>query len=281
MTLRIPTSIRSISLRDPRIFQIIFLGCFLVFGIGFLGWKAEWKNYLAIFLAAGFTQFIWIKITGIGFSSFKSSLITTLGLCLLLKSGNPIYLALAAALAISSKFLIRVNGKHLFNPGNFGIVVSILLTHQTWISPGQWGSDIILLIFFGAAGLMMLFRISRLETGITFLLVYFILLVARNVWYLGWDMEVVWHKFTNGSLLLFAFFMITDPMTIPNHRIGRIIWSAVVAIISFYLSANNYIHTAAIWVLFFASPVSVLIDKILPAIKYQWIKNPAKPNLIN
>ena len=47
---------------------------------------------------------------------------------------------LAAVVTIAGKFLIRVNGKHIFNPTNGGIVAMLLLTNQVWVSPGQWGA---------------------------------------------------------------------------------------------------------------------------------------------
>ena len=50
----------------------------------------------------------------------------------------------AAALAIGSKFILRVRGKHLFNPANFGVGAALLVLPGTWISPGQWGSDVAL-----------------------------------------------------------------------------------------------------------------------------------------
>ena len=52
---------------------------------------------------------------------------------------------LASFIAIGSKFLLKYNGKHIFNPANIGIIATILITKNAWISPGQWGSNIILL----------------------------------------------------------------------------------------------------------------------------------------
>jgi Na+-transporting NADH:ubiquinone oxidoreductase subunit NqrB len=259
--------------KDPRFFQLFFLGSFLTYGIFALGWYAEVSKYFIVFSFAILIQSIGIWVIGLPVSSIRSALITSLGLCLLLKSSELWVLALASILAISSKFLIRIGNKHIFNPANFGIIATILLTGRSWISPGQWGSDIILLLFFGAAGFMILLRISRLETGITFFITYFLLLVGWNVWYLGWEFNVVIHKITNGSLLLFTFFMITDPMTIPNGKKARIIWAILIAITSFGATVYFQVYTAPIWVLFFYTPVTVLFDKVWPEIKFQWMPN--------
>jgi Na+-transporting NADH:ubiquinone oxidoreductase subunit NqrB len=184
--------------------------------------------------------------------------------------------ALAACIGILSKFLIRFKQKHLFNPANIGIVFAILLTGQAWVSPGQWGNQSTIVFFMAAAGLMVLLRVGRIDTSLVFLFSYFALVYARDVLYLGWDIDVVWHKMSNGTLLLFTFFMITDPMTIPNHRKSRVIWAILLATLVFVFSAQFYVHTSAIWVLFFISPFTPLFDKLFVAGKYEWNANPTK-----
>ncbi|MFT4522622.1 MAG: Na+-transporting NADH:ubiquinone oxidoreductase subunit NqrB [Bacteroidia bacterium] len=270
-------------LRDPRYFQIVFLSTFLLFGVYSLGWKANWTMYLVTIATSLGTQIVLEKWYKRPKSSIKSALITSLGLCLLLKSDAHWVMALAAFAAIGGKFWFRYNGKHLFNPANFGIIATILLTNQAWISPGQWGSAPVLTFFFLGAGLMILLKISRLETAITFLAVFGLLLISRMVWYQGWEYGVVFHKLTNGSLLLFTFFMITDPMTIPNGSKARIIWAALLAIISFVATSWFFLHTAAIWVLFLFTPLTVVLDQVLKSKKYEWpeikIRRSSQPSL--
>lgn len=257
-------------LRDPRYFQIIYLFSFLVFGIFYLGWEANLIKYTVVISTALLTQFVALRITGKSLGSLKSALITALGLCLLLNADEVWVFALAAMLAIGSKFLIRFHNKHLFNPANFGIVSAIVLTGEAWVSPGQWGSNAMLVYFIGAAGLMVLLNVGRIDTSLVFIGTYAALLIGRDVLYLGWEPEVVGHKLMNGSLLLFTFFMITDPMTIPNHRRGRIIWASLMAVAVFLVSTRMYVHTAAIWVLFFITPVTVLLDKVFVFRKFEW-----------
>jgi len=257
-------------LSDPRYFQILFLSGFLAYGVFNLNWSIETTNFIILISTCLLVQTIGIFMLNLPWHSLRSALITSLGLCLLFKAGDPSYYILAGILAIGSKFILRFKGKHIFNPANFGLVVPILLTNQTWISPGQWGSSLTMLIFFGAAGLMILLKISRLETGITFLLVFFLLLLAKDFLYAGWNFEVVIHKMTNGALLLFAFFMITDPMTIPNNKRIRIIWAAVLSIVAFGIGNIYYLHTAAIWLLFIGAPIVPLLDYLFPASKFKW-----------
>lgn len=258
--------------RDARHFQILYLGFFLIIGIATLGWDLEGWNFIAIISAALITQAICIQLTTKNWHSLKSGMITALGLCLLLKANSPWVLALAATAAISAKFLIRYKNKHVFNPANFGIIIAILLTGDAWISPGQWGSASILFFLIGALGLIVLLKVGRLDISLTFLLTFFLFEYLRTVVYLGWEWDVLLHKFTNGSFLLFTFFMITDPVTTPNSPKARIIWAIMLAALSFSLTSWFYIHTAPIWALFFISPITVILDRKLKGKRFQWFE---------
>lgn len=257
---------------DARHMQILYLSIFLYYGINELSWEVSTLQIVSVIGSAVGTQMIWTKITGGKYNSWKSALITALGLCLLLKSTSLLTLILAAVLAISSKFVIRIKNKHLFNPANFGIIISILVFQDAWISPGQWGSSALFLFALSVLGGIILFKIGRLETSIVFLGSLFLMEYFRTVVYQGWEMDVLFHKFSSGTLLLFAFFMITDPMTIPNARKSRVIWSLILAGATFFLTNWVQIYTAPIWILFFMTPLTVLLDKVFPQTKFEWIK---------
>ena len=56
------------------------------------------------------------------------------------------------------------------------------------------------------------------------------------------------HMVTNGALLLFTFFMITDPMTTPNHAKARIAWAVMVGLLTFALNHLFILNSGApIW----------------------------------
>ena len=115
------------SLQDARNIQIIYLSLFLVYGISRLQWDISPLKVLLLLGSVIVTQAIWILIVKVSFKSLKSALITGLGLSILLQTGSDLTLIVAGVLAISSKFIIRVNNKHLFNPANFGIIAGIFL----------------------------------------------------------------------------------------------------------------------------------------------------------
>ena len=73
----------------------------------------------------------------------RSTLISGLSLCLLLRSDSLWLAAATTFVAVLSKFILRIGTKHLFNPPNFGLVCMIGLSDRLWVSPGQWGNDVI------------------------------------------------------------------------------------------------------------------------------------------
>ncbi|MBL7943919.1 MAG: DUF2330 domain-containing protein, partial [Flavobacteriales bacterium] len=255
---------------DGRHFQVVSQVIFLSYGISYLGWDAEWLNFTFAFAGTLLIQLLAIRWAGYPSHSVKSALITSLGLSLLLKANHPILFLFAAVLAISQKFLFRYNGKHFWNPANFGIVMVIWLSGEAWISPGQWGSSALLIFIIGTGGLAVLSRIKRLDTGLCFILTFAVLEYARTVVYLGWGHDVWLHKLSSGSLWLFSLFMITDPMTSPDNRYVRRLWAMAVAGIAFYMANFHFINAAPFWVLFFATPAVPLLDRWFAKQRFSW-----------
>lgn len=202
-------------------------------------------------------------------SSLLSALITSLGLSLLLRADHHSTIAIAAAIAILSKFLLRMRGKHLFNPANFGIIAALLLTPDAWVSPGQWGTESWYALLFFCTGGLVLNRVGRWDTSVAFFCTYAGLEAGRNLW-LGWTWDVWVHRLMSGSLLLFALFMITDPRTIPNARSGRILWAIAIALLTFGLRNLFFLPTALFWALFALAPLGWLLDVWLPADRFAW-----------
>ena len=176
---------------------------------------------------------------------------------------------IAGAASILSKFLFRYRGKHFFNPSNFGIILVLLLTSDAWVSPGQWGNEVWLVLLFFATGGMVVSKVGRWDTTGAFLGGYILLEFARNQW-LGWTPDVFVHKMMSGSLLLFSFFMITDPRAIPDRRIARILWSLCVAVLTYVLRNHYFLPTAPFWALFVLSPFTIVFDRIFPAKRFEW-----------
>ncbi len=261
---------------DARNWQIIFLGSFLLFGIWQLNWSDEMNRFPIYLISCVLTQGLAIYFLKQPLHSLKSALITTFGLTLLLKTNHEVYAALAGILAVGSKFIFRYKSKHFFNPANFGIIATLLLFNATWTAPGQWGSSALLLIMLGSAGLLVVLRAQRSDTGFMFIGTYLLLDIARIIVYQKWDWDVLLHKYCNGSLILFTFFMITDPKSTPNHSLARLIWAASVAALTFYLQSFVQVYTAPIWALFLLSPFTLIFDYMFTAPKFDWLAGQVK-----
>jgi Na+-transporting NADH:ubiquinone oxidoreductase subunit NqrB len=256
--------------QDARIYQILFLSLFLLVGIVTRDWTLHFSMIATAIVTCLSLQWFMSQVTELSFlKTFPSALITSLGLSVLLRTDHYETIVLACSAAILSKFLIRVGDKHLFNPGNFGIVTALLLTSDAWVSPGQWGEEGWYVLLFLATGGLVLQRVGRLDTTIAFLATYGALEAIRNL-YLGWTWDVWGHRLMSGSLLMFSLFMITDPRTIPNSQIGRVIWAMAIASLTFILRNQFFISTAAFWALFALAPLSIVLDQIFPASRFSW-----------
>lgn len=267
---------------DARHYQVLFLMGFLLFGIFTLDWEVSLLRFNITLLTCLGVQAIGIHFTTKDYSGLKSALISAFSLCLMFHANSLWTVALAAVLSISSKFFIRWKGKHIFNPTNFGIIATILITRMitpggdAWVSPGQWGSNAMLFFLVGIAGLVVLLRVKRLGTAIAFLATFLGLAYARDIIYQGWPMDYFVHKLTSGSLLLFTFFMITDPVQTPSSPWARIIWAAMIGALAWYMNAMLQIqHAAPLWALFFLSPLVPLFDRFMPGERFSWIKKTA------
>lgn len=118
---------------------------------------------------------------------------------------------------------------------------------------------------------MILQRVGRWDTTAAFLGSYSLLEAIRNLW-LGWTWDVYWHRLMSGSLLLFALFMVTDPRSIPNARVGRLVWAVCIAIFTFILRNYFFISSAVFWALFILAPLTILFDAFWSAPEYSWWK---------
>jgi len=260
--------------KDARHLQIIILASFLAYGLWLLDWSFEAEKFTAVIGVSLLTQWIFVVLTKGDHRSWKSALITGIGLCLLLKTNELWVSVLAAVLSVAVKFALKADGKHFFNPSNFGIVVVIILTGEAWVSPGQWGNGAMTIFMIAATAMLVTIKVKQLGTGLAFIGTLFLMEYIRTVYHLGWGTDVLFHKFANGSLLLFTFFMITDPVSTPRHPKARLVWAAAVAVLTFYLSTWYFMHAAPIYALFAVSPFTPLINKLFPYQAFQWTKNP-------
>ena len=258
-------------LQDPRYYQIAVLSTLVTFDILALDFGIRFENAVAIVATALAVQFAGTRAAGLPRFDPLSPLITSLSLTLLLRTDLVMIAALAALVAISSKFIVRVRGKHVFNPANLAIVTLMVTSDHAWVSSGQWGSAALGAFALACLGVIVLTRAKRAESTIGFLGFYAMLLFGRALW-LGDPLAIPVHQLQNGALLVFAFFMISDPKTTPETRTGRILYSLLVACVAFAIQFGLYKPHAAIFALVATAPLVPLIDYLFQGANYRWVR---------
>jgi len=257
---------------DPRLYQIGTLASLLVYGIGWLDFDITVGRVVLLLMTVLATQWIGDRLTR-GRAPFgstaRSALISGLSLCLLLRTNRDDLAVLAAVVTIAAKFVIRVNGKHVFNPTNGGIVAMLLLTNLVWVSPGQWGAAAFFAFLMACAGSLVVNRAARSDVSFAFLAFYCALLFGRSL-YIGEPMTIPFHRLQSGALLLFTFFMISDPKTTPDSRPGRVLFAALVACGAWYVQFWLFRTNGLLWSLAACSAIVPLIDRVLPGARYAW-----------
>jgi enediyne biosynthesis protein E5 len=263
---------------DARHYQIAALSTLLGYSLLFLDFGARPLNSALAISFALATQALCTWWFALPKFDPRSPLITGLSLSLLLRAGDPWVAALAAVIAIGSKFVLRVDGKHIFNPAGFAIVVLLFTAPDVWISPGQWGSAVWFAALLCFLAILVLSAARRADVAIFFFLSHAALLLAR-AWWLGDPLAIPLHQLQSGSLLIFTFFMISDPRTTPDSRLGRFIFALSVAALGHYLAFFMQMRPALYVALIALSPLILLIDRVLPAQRFQWSRPAIHPTI--
>lgn len=269
-------STRARSPLDPRYYQIAVLSGLLIYGLGWLHFDITPVRAALLLSTALLTQYACTKLWRLPRFDFRSALISGLSLCLLCRTNFVWVAILAAVVTISSKFVVRWNGKHIFNPTNFGLVFLMAAGAPVWVSPGQWGSVAYFGFLMACLGGLVVNRAARSDVTYAFLLSFAALQFGRAAWMMQrWAVPV--HRLESGALLLFAFFMISDPKTTPNSRAGRILFACLVTALAGFIQFGLYRTNGILWSLAILSMTVPLIDLILPGPRYEWNRPRLEP----
>jgi enediyne biosynthesis protein E5 len=256
-------------LHDARYLQIAALGSLLAINFSLIDFGAR---PLASAVAIGgslITQYICSGLAGLPKLDLRSPLITGLSLSLLLRADALWLYAMAAVIAIGSKFVLRLDGKQIWNPAGLAIVVLLLTSNRVWISPGQWGSDLWFATLTGFLAIVVLGAARRADIAIFFFASHAALLLAR-AWWLGDPLAIPMHQVQSGSLLIFTFFMISDPRTTPDSALGRFLFAFAVALLAHYMAFFMQMRPALYFALIAMSPVTLMLDRLMPAKRFTW-----------
>src|ERR1700728_2781561 len=167
--------------------------------------------------------------------------------------------ALCAAISITSKYVLRVKGRHIWHPSNFGISVLLFLAADTVASLSiQWGNYLLPMLVIWALGSVIIARLHRFHiTGIY--VASFLAFAFLRSWTTGspWQSEVA--PITGPMYQLFIFFMITDPKTTVRSKRGQCIVVFLVALLEMVLRLRQVVY-APFYALFIVGPAAMLVE---------------------
>lgn len=226
-----------------------------VLGQTSLDFAVSVPQIVAAIAAGALTDLIGARLTGRGWIGPASGMLTGSGVGLVLRlvgtepgdhwatTGWHVF-AVVAAGSVASKYVIRRRDRHLLNPSNAGLVVAFLLLGSARAEPLDlwWGPlspglvAAYLLIVVGGVSVNRRLGLLRLVAafGATFTAAAGVLAAWGHCFTARWSFEPVcgthlwWILVTSPEVFVFAFFMLTDPRTIPSSPRARVVFGSLV-----------------------------------------------------
>jgi Na+-translocating ferredoxin:NAD+ oxidoreductase RnfD subunit len=238
----------------PIFITLILLGGQLTYGI----LESYQKTLLAIATAILLELILGRTFFG-KWPHVASAYITGISVGILLRSPAFWPYALCAAIAITSKYVIRYKGRHLFNPSNFSIcVVLFLLPASVAMLSIQWGNDMWSLVAIWVLGSLIIWRLRRFHISATYVASFLVLAVVR-AWIIHEPVMSEISPITGPVYQLFIFFMITDPKTTVRSKTGQCIVAFLVAVLEMFFRFDQSVY-AELYALFWIGPLAILIE---------------------
>lgn len=218
--------------------QTIAIGSFLLLGGKAFGYvDISWLEMAVVFstviIVDVFLRWQIDKKWALPFAAIN----TGIGISLFLRSAHwPIYV-FTGAVAIISKYLIRIDNKHFFNPSYSAIFIALVLfPKEAYVNHFQWGNEAYVLIPILLMGSFVAWRAKVWDAVITFFVVWFVLL---NL-FMEYSTRDLWLVYLTGAFFIMAFHGFTDPATLPKKRSYRLLFVTQIAILFFIL--RQYIN---------------------------------------
>jgi enediyne biosynthesis protein E5 len=256
MELQQPKKIFSLDNRylAPALITLILLVGHLSFGI----LESYQKTLLAIVVSIA-AELILSRLFLGKWPVIASAYISGISVGILLRSPAYWPYAVCALVSIMSKYVLRVKGRHIWNPSNFGISVMLFLAPETVASLSiQWGNYLLPMVVVWILGSVTIYRLRRFHISGTYVASFLLFAILRS-FLTGspWQAEVA--PITGPMYQLFIFFMVTDPKTTVRSKKGQIVTVFVVALVEMILRLNQVVY-APFYALFMVGPTAMLIE---------------------
>jgi len=245
---------------DPRYFASFLITLILVLGearYGILGGYDRLVIALGVCVA---TELVLSRLLRGAFANVSSAYITGISLALLIKPRTALLwpFALGGFIAIASKYVLQIRGRHLWNPSNFAISLLVVAAPASVaILSHQWGNDLAVNAVIWGFGLAIVSRVGMLHVTLTYV-VSFIAFAALRHGLAGGPLMAELAPLTGPMYQLFIFFMVTDPKTTVSTVRGRMVVVAAVAAVEAAIRAAGDHHVSLLSALYPAPPILAL-----------------------
>ncbi|HEU4712123.1 MAG TPA: hypothetical protein VFS76_11190 [Pyrinomonadaceae bacterium] len=244
---------------DNRYIAPLFITCILLVGHLSYGILEGYEKTGIAIISAIVAELILGRIFLGKWLNLASAYISGISVGILLRSPALWPFALASVLSIMSKYVLRVKGRHLWNPSNFGICALLFLAPETVAALSvQWGNFKWPLVVIWILGVVIIWRAKRIHITATYIASFLLFAYLRSfITGDSWWAEVA--PITGPMYQLFVFFMITDPKTTVKSQKWQCIVVFFVAFVELFLRLNHVVH-APLYALFIVGPIAMLIE---------------------
>jgi hypothetical protein len=244
---------------DNRFVAPVFITCILVVGNLTYGMLESYSKTLLAIAASIIAELILGRVFMGKWPHLASAYITGISVGILVRSPAYWPFALCSLISITSKYVLRYKGRHLWNPSNFGVSAILFLAGDIATSLSiQWGNFVLPMMVIWALGAAIIWRLKRFHITATYVVAFIAFALLRS-WMIGspWQSEV--SPITGPEYQLFIFFMITDPKTTVGSKRGQCMVAFAVAAVEMLLRLNQVIY-APFYALFLVGPTALLIE---------------------
>ena len=244
---------------DKRYLAPILVTMVLVVGQITFGFLESWgRTMLAICTSIAIELVLGKWFTG-KWPHLASAYISGISIGMLVRSPEIWPYALCAAISITSKYLIRVDGRHIWNPSNLGIVAMLVLAADTVASLSvQWGNTLLPMVTVWLFGAVIINALGRFHITLAYVLSFLVFAALRS--------GLTGHPFlaeaapiTGPMYQLYIFFMITDPKTTVRTKWGQCAVAFAIALVEMILRLNRVVH-APYYALFLVGPAANALE---------------------
>jgi len=244
---------------DNRFVPPVFITIILLAGHLSFGILESYQRTLLAIATSIVAEMILGRIFTHQWPNIASAYITGISVGILVRSPAFWPYALCSLIAITSKYVLRINGRHIWNPSNFGICAMLFLAADSVATLSiQWGNNLGAMLVIWMLGSAIIWRLKRFHICATYVVSFFALSFLRS-WITGdpWLSEV--SPITGPEYQLFIFFMITDPKTTVKSKLGQCIVAFSVATVEMFFRLDQSIY-APLYALFCVGPIALLIE---------------------